>query len=186
MAPAAEGVAAPAAAEAVAALAGNTLLRGSKPLAAVYAGHQFGVWAGRLGDGRALLLGEVLNRHGQRRDIAFKGSGRTPFSRGGDGKAAIGPVLREVLIGEAMQALGIPTTRALCVTGSGAPAYLTPGQARFAPSINTGKELGVKFKPASANSLLRNNMLVYGFGGVLLPFVAIKALDLVVSFLMQV
>ncbi|HYF44535.1 MAG TPA: YdiU family protein [Ramlibacter sp.] len=99
--------------------AGNAVPDGAEPLAQAYAGHQFGGFSPQLGDGRALLLGEVIDRQGQRRDIAFKGSGRTPFSRGGDGKAAIGPMLREVLIGEAMHALGIPTTRALAVAGTG-------------------------------------------------------------------
>jgi len=101
--------------------AGNRLPEGAAPLAQAYAGHQFGGFSPKLGDGRALLLGEVIDRHGQRRDIAFKGSGRTPFSRGGDGKAAVGPMLREVLIGEAMHALGIPTTRALAVAATGEP-----------------------------------------------------------------
>ena len=93
-------------------LAGNLVPAGAEPLAQAYAGHQFGGFSPQLGDGRALLLGEVIDRQGQRRDIAFKGSGRTPFSRGGDGKAAVGPMLREVLIGEAMHALGVPSTRA--------------------------------------------------------------------------
>jgi uncharacterized protein YdiU (UPF0061 family) len=93
--------------------------RGAEPIAQAYAGHQFGGFSPQLGDGRALLLGVVIDRHGQRRDIAFKGSGRTPFSRGGDGKAAVGPVLREYLVGEAMHALGIPTTRALAAVRSG-------------------------------------------------------------------
>ena len=101
---------------------GNALPDGAEPLAQAYAGHQFGGFSPQLGDGRALLVGEVVDRHGQRRDIAFKGSGRTPFSRGGDGKAAVGPMLREVLIGEAMHALGIPTTRALAVAGQGGEA----------------------------------------------------------------
>jgi serine/tyrosine/threonine adenylyltransferase len=92
---------------------------GAQPLAQAYAGHQFGGFVPQLGDGRALLLGEVIDRRGLRRDIALKGSGRTPFSRGGDGKAAVGPVLREYLIGEAMHALGIPTTRALAAVGTG-------------------------------------------------------------------
>ena len=103
--------------------AGNTLPDGAEPLAQAYAGHQFGGFAPRLGDGRALLLGEVIDRQGRRRDIAFKGSGRTPFARGGDGKAAVGPMLREVLVGEAMHALGIPTTRALAVAATGEPVY---------------------------------------------------------------
>jgi uncharacterized protein YdiU (UPF0061 family) len=102
---------------------GNTLLDGAEPLAQAYAGHQFGGFSPQLGDGRALLLGEVIDRKGRRRDIAFKGSGRTPFARGGDGKAAIGPMLREVLIGEAMHALGIPTTRALAVAATGEEVY---------------------------------------------------------------
>ena len=93
------------------------------PLAQAYAGHQFGNFVPQLGDGRALLLGEVVDTHGARRDIALKGSGPTPFSRGGDGKAAVGPVLREYLIGEAMHALGIPTTRALAAVGTGESVY---------------------------------------------------------------
>lgn len=98
---------------------GNTVPEGAEPLAQAYAGHQFGGFSPLLGDGRALLLGEVVDRNGKRRDIGFKGSGRTPFSRGGDGKAAVGPMLREVLIGEAMHGLGIPTTRALAVAATG-------------------------------------------------------------------
>lgn len=102
---------------------GNALPEGAEPIAQAYAGHQFGQFSPQLGDGRALLIGEVIDRHGQRRDIALKGSGRTPFSRRGDGKAAVGPMLREVLIGEAMQALGIPTTRALAVVATGEPVF---------------------------------------------------------------
>ncbi|MEP3048908.1 MAG: protein adenylyltransferase SelO [Roseibium sp.] len=92
---------------------------GASPLAQVYAGHQFGGFSPQLGDGRALLLGEVIDRQGKRRDVQLKGSGRTPFSRGGDGKAVVGPVLREYIIGEAMHALGIPTTRALAAVTTG-------------------------------------------------------------------
>ena len=110
-------------AEGAALFAGNALPDGAEPIAQAYAGHQFGGFAPQLGDGRALLIGEVIDRTGRRRDIAFKGSGRTPFSRGGDGKAAVGPMLREVLIGEAMHALGIPTTRALAVAATGEPVY---------------------------------------------------------------
>ncbi|GAB3660208.1 protein adenylyltransferase SelO [Ramlibacter alkalitolerans] len=116
--------------EGAAIFAGNSVPEGAEPLAQAYAGHQFGGFSPQLGDGRALLLGEVVDRHGRRRDIAFKGSGRTPFSRGGDGKAAVGPMLREVLIGEAMHALGIPTTRALAVASTGEPVVrerLLPG-----------------------------------------------------------
>lgn len=100
-------------------LAGNQVPPGAHPLAQAYAGHQFGHFSPQLGDGRALLLGEVIDTQGRRRDIAFKGSGRTPFSRGGDGLAALGPVLREYLLGEAMHALGIPTTRALAAVATG-------------------------------------------------------------------
>jgi uncharacterized protein YdiU (UPF0061 family) len=102
---------------------GNEVPDGATPVAQAYAGHQFGGFSPSLGDGRALLLGEVVDRHGRRRDIAFKGSGRTPFSRGGDGKAVVGPVLREVIVGEAMHALGIPTTRALAAVATGEPVF---------------------------------------------------------------
>jgi len=100
-------------------LAGSEMPDGAVPLAQVYAGHQFGGFSQQLGDGRALLVGEVLDRNGNRRDIHLKGSGKTPFSRGGDGKAVLGPVLREYLMGEAMHRLGIPTTRALAAVTTG-------------------------------------------------------------------
>jgi serine/tyrosine/threonine adenylyltransferase len=106
-------------ADGLALLSGQALPTGASPIAQAYAGHQFGHFSPQLGDGRALLLGEMIDTQGRRRDIAFKGSGRTPFSRGGDGKAAVGPVLREYLMGEAMQALGIPTTRALAAVATG-------------------------------------------------------------------
>jgi uncharacterized protein YdiU (UPF0061 family) len=99
--------------------AGSEAPEGAAPLAQAYAGHQFGGFSPQLGDGRALLLGELIDRHGVRRDLQLKGSGRTPFSRGGDGKAALGPVLREYVIGEAMFALGVPTTRALAAVTTG-------------------------------------------------------------------
>jgi uncharacterized protein YdiU (UPF0061 family) len=114
----------------VAVLAGNAAAEGASPVAMAYAGHQFGHYQPRLGDGRALLLGELLDVHGRRRDLHLKGSGRTPFARGGDGKAAVGPMLREYVIGEAMHALGIPTTRALAVVATGADVVretLLPG-----------------------------------------------------------
>jgi len=101
--------------------AGNALPEGAEPIALAYAGHQFGHFVPQLGDGRALLLGEVVDRSGSRRDIQLKGSGRTPFSRGGDGRAALGPVLREYLVSEAMHALGVPTTRALAAVATGEP-----------------------------------------------------------------
>ena len=101
----------------------NTVPDGAAPLAQVYAGHQFGGFSPQLGDGRALLLGEVIDRNGERRDLQLKGSGPTPFSRGGDGKAALGPVLREYLMGEAMHGLGVPTTRALAAVSTGESVY---------------------------------------------------------------
>ncbi len=100
-------------------LAGNALLPGAEPIALAYAGHQFGSFVPRLGDGRAILLGEVVARSGRRVDVQLKGSGRTPFSRGGDGRAALGPVLREYIVSEAMAALGIPTTRSLASVTTG-------------------------------------------------------------------
>jgi uncharacterized protein YdiU (UPF0061 family) len=105
--------------EGVVVLVGNAVPAGSTPVAQAYAGHQFGGFNPQLGDGRALLLGELVDARGQRHDVHLKGSGRTPFSRGGDGKAAVGPMLREHVISEAMAALGIPTTRALAVVATG-------------------------------------------------------------------
>jgi uncharacterized protein YdiU (UPF0061 family) len=105
--------------EGVEVLSGRRVAEGSDPIALAYAGHQFGNFVPQLGDGRAILLGEVLNAQGHRRDIQLKGAGRTPFSRGGDGRAALGPVLREYVVSEAMAALGIPTTRALAAVSTG-------------------------------------------------------------------
>lgn len=105
--------------EGLAMLSGNRVPENSDPLAMVYAGHQFGNWVPRLGDGRALLLGEVVDADGIRRDIQLKGSGPTPYSRGGDGRSSIGPVVREYLGSEAMAALGISTTRALAAISTG-------------------------------------------------------------------
>ncbi|QAY67591.1 protein adenylyltransferase SelO [Paenibacillus protaetiae] len=108
--------------EGAAELAGNRVPDGAEPLAQAYAGHQFGHF-NRLGDGRALLLGEHLTPAGARVDIQLKGSGRTPYSRGGDGRSALGPMLREYIMSEAMHALGIPTTRSLAVAATGEPVY---------------------------------------------------------------
>ena len=108
-----------ASAEGVAILSGNRVAEGSEPLAMAYAGHQFGYFVPQLGDGRANLLGELVARNGQRHDIQLKGSGPTPFSRRGDGRAALGPVLREYIVSEAMAALGVPTTRALAAVTTG-------------------------------------------------------------------
>src|SRR5581483_2346629 len=99
--------------------AGHRPLEGFKPLAMVYSGHQFGVWAGQLGDGRALLIGQVRNRKGQLWDIQLKGAGRTPYSRFGDGRAVMRSTIREYLCSEAMAALGVPTSRALAVVATG-------------------------------------------------------------------
>ena len=98
---------------------GNEIPQGAAPLAQLYAGHQFGNFTPQLGDGRAILLGEVIKDNGLRYDIQLKGSGRTPYSRGGDGRAWLGPVLREYVVSEAMHALGIPTTRALATVATG-------------------------------------------------------------------
>src|SRR5271166_3623965 len=103
--------------------AGNAIPAGATPIAAAYAGHQFGYFVPQLGDGRAILLGEVRDRHGVLREIQLKGSGPTPYSRNGDGRAAMGPVLREYLVSEAMAALGIPATRALAAVATGEPVY---------------------------------------------------------------
>jgi uncharacterized protein YdiU (UPF0061 family) len=102
-------------------LSGNEPPEGAASIALAYAGHQFGQFVPQLGDGRAILLGEIVGRDGHRRDLQLKGAGRTPFSRGGDGRAALGPVLREYVVSEAMAALGIPTTRALAVVTTGEP-----------------------------------------------------------------
>src|SRR5262245_36529698 len=109
--------------EGVEVLAGNRVPEKSEPLAMAYAGHQFGHFVPQLGDGRAILLGEVIGRDGIRRDIQLKGSGPTSFSRRGDGRAALGPVLREYIVSEAMAALGIPTTRALAAVTTGEPVW---------------------------------------------------------------
>jgi len=109
--------------DAAAILSGNVLPEGAASVAQAYAGHQFGNFVPQLGDGRAILLGEVLDAGGRRRDIQLKGAGPTPFSRRGDGRAALGPVLREYLLSEAMHALGIPTTRSLAAVATGEPVY---------------------------------------------------------------
>ncbi|AUI51821.1 protein adenylyltransferase SelO [Arthrobacter crystallopoietes] len=111
-------------------LIGNAVPEGATPVAQGYAGHQFGFYSPRLGDGRALLLGEIADADGGLRDIHLKGSGRTPFARGGDGLATVGPMLREYVVSEAMHALGIPTTRSLAVVATGRPVRretLLPG-----------------------------------------------------------
>ncbi|MBP1859722.1 protein adenylyltransferase SelO [Rhizobium herbae] len=109
--------------EGAAIFSGNTVPEGAQPLGMAYAGHQFGQFVPLLGDGRAILLGEVIDRNGKRRDIQLKGAGKTPYSRRGDGRAALGPVLREYIVSEAMFALGIPATRALAAVVTGDPVY---------------------------------------------------------------
>jgi uncharacterized protein YdiU (UPF0061 family) len=109
--------------EGVAVLAGNMIADGSDPIAMAYAGHQFGSFVPQLGDGRAILIGELVGRDGTRRDIHLKGAGPTPYSRRGDGRAALGPVLREYIVSEAFAALGIPTTRALAAVTTGEHVY---------------------------------------------------------------
>lgn len=108
---------------AVQAFAGNQMPEGAIPISTVYAGHQFGGWNPQLGDGRAILLGEVIGTDGLRYDIQLKGAGETPYSRNGDGRSPLGPVLREYIISEAMAALGVPTTRSLAAIASGEPVY---------------------------------------------------------------
>src|SRR5580704_10553542 len=119
--------------------AGNSLLAGSEPVAMRYAGHQFGVYVPQLGDGRAILLGEVRNARGEKWDLHLKGAGRTAFSRFGDGRAVLRSCIREYLCSEAMHALGIPTTRALCIVGTDMPVYRESAETgalllRMAPS----------------------------------------------------
>ena len=112
------------------AFSGNHIMPGSEPIATAYAGHQFGHFVPQLGDGRAHLLGEVLDQFGQRLDIQLKGSGTTIYSRGGDGRCAVGPAVREFIMSEAMNALGVPTTRCLAVVTTGEPVFresLLPG-----------------------------------------------------------
>ena len=111
-------------------LAGKRLPEGADPIAMAYAGHQFGHFVPQLGDGRAILLGEVIDKDGVRRDIQLKGSGPTPFSRRGDGRAALGPVLREYIVSEAMFALGIPTTRSLAAVITGESVHARDHAAR--------------------------------------------------------
>ena len=123
----AEALASPDAAQV---FSGNVLPAGAEPLAQAYAGHQFGAFVRQLGDGRAILLGEVVGVDGVRRDVQLKGAGRTPFSRGGDGRSALGPVLREYVVSEAMAALGVPTTRSLAAVTTGEQVvreHLLPG-----------------------------------------------------------
>ena len=118
-------------------LAGRGVPEAAEPIAMAYAGHQFGHFVPQLGDGRAILLGEVIDQQGVRRDIQLKGSGRTPFSRGGDGRAALGPVLREYVVSEAMVALGIPTTRSLAASMRNASArYQSPTHCQTLPAMS--------------------------------------------------
>jgi uncharacterized protein YdiU (UPF0061 family) len=143
-------------------LVGNSLPEDAHPVAQAYAGHQFGGYSPRLGDGRALLLGEVTHRDGSVRDLHLKGSGRTPFARGGDGLAAVGPMLREYLVSEGMHALGIPTTRSLAVVATGRPVRretILPGAvlARVASShLRVGS---FQFARATGDSLLLRRLV---------------------------
>jgi len=109
--------------EGIGMITGNSVPEEADPIATVYAGHQFGAWNPQLGDGRAVLLGEVIGTDGERYDVQLKGSGQTPYSRMGDGRAPLGPVLREYIVSEAMFALGVPTTRSLAAASTGEPVY---------------------------------------------------------------
>jgi serine/tyrosine/threonine adenylyltransferase len=113
--------------DAVRTFAGNEIPAGAEPIATVYAGYQFGAWNPRLGDGRAILLGELVGRDGVRYDVQLKGSGRTPYSRSGDGKAPLGPVLREYVVSEWMAAVGIPTSRSLAAVTTGEQIFRDTG-----------------------------------------------------------
>src|ERR1019366_8957313 len=136
---------------------GNLMPSGAEPIAMAYAGHQFGQFVPQLGDGRAILLGEVIDRSGMRRDIQLKGAGRTAYSRGGDGRAAVGPVLREYLVGEAMHALGIAATRALAAVATsgtvvrerGLPGRpgVGPGGTRGVGGGRSGRARGPRARP---------------------------------------
>ncbi|WP_203138686.1 protein adenylyltransferase SelO [Microbacterium sp. JZ31] len=146
----------------VALLCGNAVPDGTTPVAQAYAGHQFGGYSPRLGDGRALLLGDLTDPQGRMRDVHLKGSGATPFARAGDGLAALGPMLREYVISEAMDALGIPTTRSLAVVTTGASVYretVLPGAvlARVASShLRVGS---FQYAAASGNADLRDRLV---------------------------
>lgn len=154
--------------------AGNKLLEGSEPLAMAYSGHQFGVWAGQLGDGRALLLGQIINADKQRFDIQLKGAGETPYSRMGDGRAVLRSCIREYLCGEAMHGLGIATTRSLCIVGTNEPVQretLEPGAilTRVAEShIRFGhfEHFNHTVKDTSLVKLLADHVIAEHFAGV--------------------
>lgn len=118
--------------EGISTIAGNNIVDGADPIATVYAGHQFGHWNPQLGDGRAILLGEVIAEDGERYDIQLKGSGITPFSRNGDGRAPLGPIIREYILSEAMASLGIPTSRTLAAVSTGDTVYR---EQRFAGGV---------------------------------------------------
>ena len=118
--------------EGISTIAGNHIVDGADPIATVYAGHQFGHWNPQLGDGRAVLLGEVIADDGERYDIQLKGSGITPYSRNGDGRAPLGPIIREYILSEAMAALGIPTSRTLAAVSTGDTVYR---EQRFAGGV---------------------------------------------------
>ncbi len=171
-----------AAPDGVAMLAGNALPAGAEPLAQAYAGHQFGGWNPQLGDGRAILLGEVLAPDGRRFDLQLKGAGPTPFSRRGDGRAWLGPVLREYLVSEAMAALGVPTTRALAAVATGEEVWretALPGAvlARVASShvrVGTFQFFAAR-EDAEALRLLTGFVLARHYPGVEGPLGLIRA-----------
>ena len=124
---------------------GHRPLEGFSPLAMVYSGHQFGVWAGQLGDGRALLIGQVRNRQGQLWDIQLKGAGKTPYSRFGDGRAVMRSTIREYLASEALAALDIPTSRALAIVATGETVMREAARARR--GVNQARPEPYPFRP---------------------------------------
>ena len=174
--------------EGAAVVTGNGLLPGSEPIAAAYAGHQFGYFNPQLGDGRAVLLGEVLTKDERRFDVQLKGSGRTPFSRGGDGRCPLGPALREYLVSEAMQALRIPTTRVMAVATTGERVIREtplPGAVlvRVAEShirIGTFEYLAAEGDVEGAEALLQHTCARHGVFGGTTPELAEQLLSTVV------
>ncbi len=151
----------------IAMLVGNIAPDGAEPVAMAYAGHQFGGYSPQLGDGRALLLGEIIDTSGRRRDLHLKGSGRTPFARGGDGKAAVGPMLREYVVSAAMSALGVPTTRSLAVVATGddvARETMLPGAVLVRVAASHLRVGTFQFAAAQADPALVRRLADYAIG----------------------
>ena len=136
---------------------GNALIEGMEPYAACYGGHQFGNWAGQLGDGRAITLGEAVNARGERWELQLKGAGPTPYSRSADGRAVLRSSIREFLCSEAMHHLGVPTTRALCLVGTG--AWRRPSSVS---AISRSSPRAARARSSSASSISRFRAIFLG------------------------